>query len=234
MTQITVDILIFAAIAVFLFFKLRNVLGEVDQSDKDKSKSSMKPTTSNTNQKSSTNARLAKLNPQTGPEEWPTILPDFKLVANATAHNGLLQVHTTAPQFDPYHFLQGAKRAFPMIIEAVSKGDKKALKPLLSSGLYSLYSKEIDARKAKGEVWESDIVDLNTAVISDTQIDGQAATITVDFEAIEKITARDSEGNFIDDQNGTSEKTQNQWIFSKNLKSNNHIWTLIEVISTGE
>lgn len=233
MNQVTVDILIFAAIAVFLFFKLRNVLGEVDEADKQKPKPSLK-SVSKTVKKQPSSERLTKLNPKNAPGEWPSTFPDFKLVLNATAHNDLLQVHSQAPQFDPYQFLDGAKRAFPMIIEAFSKGDKTTLKKLLSKDLYDLYDTVINTRKENGETWHSDIVELNSAVISEAEIEGSVATITVDYKAVEEVTARNAQGDFIDDQNGEKEKTENQWIFSKDLKTKNHIWTLVKTNPVGE
>ncbi len=226
MNQAVLDILIFAAIAVFLFFKLRNVLGEVDDVD-DKGKTS-RPKSFNENATKQKNDRLARLNPQQGASEWPTTLPDFKLVAHATAHNSLLQIHAIAPHFDPYHFLQGAKRAFVMIIDAFSKGDKSSLKNLLEADLYESYSDIIDARIEKGETWNSEIVELKNALISTAEIHEDEAKITVDFEAVEKVTARDRDGNFINDEKGEPEKTENRWVFVKNIKDKEPRWRLVE------
>lgn len=233
MNQVTVDILIFAGIALFLFFKLRSVLGEVDESDKKKPTTSLK-SVSKTEKKGPSNQKLSKLNPKNAPGEFPSTFPDFKLVLNATVHNELLQIHSKAPQFDPYLFLEGAKRAFTIIIEAFSKGDKTTLKNLLSKDLYSLYERVIDTRKQNGETWNSDIVDIKNVVISDVDIDGSLAAITVDYKATEKVTARDAQGDFIDDQKGDVEKTENQWVFSKDLKAKNHIWTLVKTNPVGE
>lgn len=233
MNQAILDILIFAVIAVFLFFKLRNVLGEVSDEDKNSTKPSVKPKSQNIGRTSSAE-KLARLNPQAGPGEWPTTLPDFKLVTNATAHNALLQLHTVTPSFDPHHFLQGAERAFPMIIDAFSKGDKKTLESLLSENLYKDYAKAIDTREKNGETWDSEVVEMTTALISDADISDQIATITVDFETIEKTTVRDKEGNFIDEQDGQSEKSKNCWSFEKDLKSKQHIWTLTDTQPIGD
>lgn len=233
MNQAAVDILIFAGIAIFLFFKLRNVLGEVDESDKEKSKTTLKAV-DKTEKQSGSNDRLVKLSAKNAPGEFPSTFPDFKLVSNATVHNNLLHIHSTAPQFDPYHFLEGARRAFPMIIEAFSKGDKATLKKLLSEDLFTLYQDVIDGRQKNGETWDSDIVELNNVIISDADIKSGIAKITVDYEAVEKVTARDAQGEFIDDQKGDPEKTQSQWVFSKDIKAKNHIWSLVETNPIGD
>lgn len=234
MSQVTVDIIIFAAIAVFLFFKLRNVLGEVDESEQKPAVKQPVKTKTPSKTEQERMAKLNRLSVQFGPGHWPTVTPDFKLVMNATTHNNLLNVHKTYPQFDPYDFLQGAKRALPMIIEAVSKGDKTTLKNLLSEEIFSLYEEEIDRRRSQGETWDSDVTDIKSALISGVEVDGSRTELTVDYEAVEKITARDKEGNFIDDQDGRTEKTKYRWQFAKDMTSNNHIWTLIQADIIGE
>ena len=233
MNQATLDILIFAAIALFLFFKLRSVLGDVDEADQN-SKSSTKTDKVKKAPKVMANERLAKLNPQQGPGEWPTPLPDFKLVTDATAHNALLQIHTSASDFDPYHFIQGAKRAFSMIIEAFSKGDRSILQNLLSPELYQSYIEVIQEREEKGETWESEIVDLKKSLISDAKMIDGIAHLTVDFEAIEKVTVRDSKGSFIGDEKGMPEQTENRWVFAKDLKDKKTSWMLIETQEIGD
>lgn len=229
MNSAYIDIIVFAVIAVFLFFKLRSVLGEVDE---DSMSGSPKPTAkkSKTDDKSQ---RLAKLNPQTDSGEWPTPLPDFDLVANATAHNALVQVHAVVPAFNPYHFIDGARRAFEMIVIAFSNGDKKTLEPLLSAELFEAYAHVIDQRDKDQETWDTKIDDLMMTVISDAEISDDTLKMTVDYTAQERITARDKQGNVIDGHDGDKNIAKDRWVFCKSIKDKTEIWTLTDAQPLG-
>ena len=54
------------------------------------------------------------------------------------------------PRFDPDQFLQGARAAFAMIVEAYAKGDKAALRPLLADEVFAQFAGAIDAPRAGG------------------------------------------------------------------------------------
>ena len=54
------------------------------------------------------------------------------------------------PSFLPKEFLEGAKLAYEMIVEAFAKGDKPALKNLLSREVFDGFSKAIDSRSQAG------------------------------------------------------------------------------------
>ena len=49
------------------------------------------------------------------------------------------------PAFSPKEFLEGAKLAYEMIVEAFARGDKPALKNLLSREVFDGFSKAIDS-----------------------------------------------------------------------------------------
>ena len=49
--------------------------------------------------------------------------------------------------FNHIEFLEGAKRAFEMIVTSFNEGDKEKLKPLLTSEIFSIFAGIIDAKK---------------------------------------------------------------------------------------
>ena len=116
------DIVVFAAIAVFLVFRLRKVLGKKNGFEK-------KP-----NNKAG--AQLAETK-GTSANNIPEL--EEKISKLKTAYEII-------NDFNHKKFLEGAKRAFETIINAFNKGDKKTLKKLVTEGVFKSFEEAIDAK----------------------------------------------------------------------------------------
>ena len=118
------DIIIFAAIAGFLVFRLINVLGKRTGHE-------------NTQPKFDQKKAHEKTNKQT------PILPDQYIK--------LSKAYEALENFDHKNFLDGAKSAFETIINAFNKGDKKTLRPLLTPSVFKSFEIAIDEKKTDPE-----------------------------------------------------------------------------------
>ena len=118
-----IDILIFAGVAAFLIYRLRNVLG--------KRAGFQKKDLGNDGDLT----KGARLGPKTP-------LPSLKEneLKFATAYENL-------PDFDHKNFVEGAKFAFEAIVNAFNGGDKKTLKTLLTKNVLTSFEKAIDESK---------------------------------------------------------------------------------------
>lgn len=150
------DIIIFAAIAIFLVFRLKNVLGKRTGFEKDK-----------TNQANQQNEQLSdyKKNEKNIPE----------LASNIVE---LKKAYETLDNFDHNNFLEGAKAAFETIINAFNIGDKKTLKKLLTPEVFKLFEKTIQENTADPEV---QIFSLNIERVESVLIDKEKITIQIKF-----------------------------------------------------
>ena len=54
------------------------------------------------------------------------------------------------PSFDVEHFVVGARAAYELIVNAFAKGDREALRALLTPRVYDSYAAAITAREAEG------------------------------------------------------------------------------------
>ena len=113
------DIIIFAGIAVFLVYRLRNVLGKRTGFEKNISD---KTSSNNRDEKKSQN--VPELNDNIGE---------------------LKKAYEVLDNFDHNKFIEGAKLAFETIINSFNAGDKKTLKKLLTKEVYLIFEKEISA-----------------------------------------------------------------------------------------
>ena len=121
------DIIIFAAIAVFLFIRLKNVLGKREGFEKS----------------SQISKEIFKTDEEKPKEK---IIPDLdeKISKLSMAYEKL-------EDFDHKAFLDGAKNAFETIINAFKNGDKKTLSKLLLKDVYKSFEEAIDSKKTSNE-----------------------------------------------------------------------------------
>ena len=130
-------------------------------------------------------------------------------------------------------FLEGAKIAYETIITDFSDSDNKltSSKPLLSKKVYDEFKQALLERDEKGHFAEITFIGINSASIKEHKQVDNNLEVTVNFES-ELITClRDKEKKII---SGDPEKIKNisdTWTFSKDIRSNNPNWLLIDTIA---
>ena len=112
-----IDILIFAGVAAFLIYRLKNVLGKRTGFEK--------------------NSKINIVETETDVDMKPEI-PQLK-----ENEEKLELAYKTLPDFDHKNFLEGAKFAFETIINAFNNSDRKTLKKLLTKDVYNSFDKTI-------------------------------------------------------------------------------------------
>jgi predicted lipid-binding transport protein (Tim44 family) len=132
------------------------------------------------------------------------------------------------PGFAPRTFIEGAKMAYEMIVDGFAKGDKAALKNLLSKEVFDGFARAIDERQAQGHRIESRFVGIDKATIqSASLVGGRKATITVAFVS-EMITATyDKASEVIDGDPKEIREVTDVWTFERDVTSRNPNWKLV-------
>ena len=131
------------------------------------------------------------------------------------------------PSFTPRAFVEGAKVAYEMIIDAFAKGDKPALKSLLSKEVFDGFSRAIDARASQGQRVDSRFVGIDKAVIQQADVAGRKASITMEFVS-ELISATyDKAGEVIDGDPKEIRQVTDVWTFERDLGSRDPNWKLV-------
>ena len=148
------DIIIFAGIAVFLVFRLRNVLGKRTGFEK-------KP---NNN---------AGVQPTKTKEATVNNIPELEEKISK-----LKTAYETINDFNHKKFLEGAKRAFENIINAFNKGDKKSLKKLVTEDVFKSFEEAIDAKNINPDY---QFYSLNIERIEKVFVEGGHIKICIKF-----------------------------------------------------
>src|SRR4051812_22035434 len=95
----------------------------------------------------------------------------------------LLDIKLADRTFDTERFLAGSRAAYEMIVTSFARGERETLRPLLSDEVFETFDREIRAREAKKERVDFTFLSLKSARITDAELKGQTAEITVMFQS---------------------------------------------------
>ena len=185
------DIILFAAIAGFIIYRLRSVLGKRTGFQK-------KPTDHQ--------PKYKELKEEEQNQKIPSLL-DNQLK--------LETVYKNVSNFDHKQFLDGAKKAFEIIITAFNNGDKKTLKNLVSQDVYNAFEKAIDENTNNPSAqFYSLIIDS----VKNAKVENNTISISLNF--ISEQMLNNDEGKIV--------KNKDTWTFEKPTNSSSPIWILTQ------
>ncbi len=145
---------------------------------------------------------------------------------DAGAETGLRALIAADPAFDVAQFVEGAKSAYRMILEAFWKGDRETLEWLVEAEVRDSFVASIEARDAAGETLDNRLVSIERAAISDISVENKVARITVRFDADIAAITRDKDGNVIAGSLSDAVETHDVWVFGRDLRSDDPNWKL--------
>jgi predicted lipid-binding transport protein (Tim44 family) len=131
-------------------------------------------------------------------------------------------------RFDLLTFLEGAKAAYAMVLEAFWRGDKEELRQLCDDDVYQSFASAIDARAAAGETLDNRLVRIEDTVVHSARLDGRIARIAVAFVADIAAVTRNAEGEVVAGSMSDAVQTRDRWTFRRDIQSRDPNWLLIE------
>jgi predicted lipid-binding transport protein (Tim44 family) len=214
---VTFQIVILAMIAVFLGLRLYSVLGRRAEHEEEAI-----PGRIEERKISAATPALARKSNQPIPppaEASPAIL---------AIERGLREIAAADRRFDTLSFVDGAKGAYRMILEAYWRGDKEELGQLCDSDVYESFVAAIDARTAAGEQLENRLVRIEDATIASVSFEAPIARIAVRFAADLATVTRNANGDVVAGSLTDAVETRDVWTFSRNVTSAAPDWLLDE------
>ena len=125
-------------------------------------------------------------------------------------------------------FLKGAKIAYETIITNFASGNLKNIKSLLDKKIYDQFNDAIKERKEKGHISETTFIGINSASIKEHQNKSTILEVTVDFVSEIISCLKDKDKKIISGNPDIVKKVYDTWKFSKDVKSTNPNWLLID------
>jgi predicted lipid-binding transport protein (Tim44 family) len=227
--------IIFLALAVFIFLRLRSVLGrrtgrERPPYDPYSPRDAVRDTV-----RSPAGEKVVTLPPrpaETGARPVERAQPStdrWKGIAEngSPAASGLDAIAAADPSFDAKHFITGARAAYEMVVTAFAGGDRRQLRSLLSREVFDRFDAHIGEREGRGETVEMKFVSIDSSAITGAELRNRTAQITVRFVSKLVSATRDRAGAVID---GNAEKVTDVtdvWTFARDVSSRDPNWKVV-------
>lgn len=228
--SLDVTTIIFLALAVFVIWRLRSVLGQKTGAERSPFKPVDRSRTEPQARADGDNVvRLPGADrvqpapaPAAAPRDWRGITEPGSEVAR-----GLEACLQAEPGFDPRAFLEGAKSAYETIMIAFAKGDRKTLRGLLSKEVGEAFERAIVERERNRQTLETTFVSIDKAEIVAVEVRNRVAHVTVRFLSNLITATRNADGKVVDGSAETVVEVPDVWTFSRTLGSRDPNWQLV-------
>jgi len=215
------SLVVFAALAIFVVWKLRSVLGVRVDREAPPPAAQFQPRRAPLGSSTLPGAPPADdLPPVRHEDRWNGIAEK----GAASAADGLDGIAAADPRFDGHAFLDGARRAYEMIVSAFAKGDRDTLRPLLSKDVFDGFASEIARREAAGESVETAIVAIDSALVESASAAPRLNEITVRFAVRLMNIRKDKAGAVI--EGGATMPVDELWTFARDPRASDPNWKL--------
>lgn len=228
-----IDVLLFGLVAAFLFFRLRSVLGKRTGHER------QRPNPFAPAPESPTETGVRRDNVIPLPERQDGArAPELSPAPGAAVGGGVLSMGLAAikradPGFNEEEFLGGARAAFEMIVDAFSRADSNALRPLLAPDVMQQFDGAIQQRRAHGETLETVVHSVKAIAINEARMEGSNAVVTVQYVTEQTNVTRDRDGKIVDGDPKAVETITDFWSYSRDVKATDPNWLLIATRTGG-
>ena len=140
---------------------------------------------------------------------------------------GLDAIVTADKNFDVKQFIAGARAAYEMIVTAYAVGDRRSLKNLLAREVYDGFDAVIREREARGETVETRFISIDRTEITNAELRGKIAQLTLRFVSQLVSATRNRNGNLIDGSADAVTNVTDVWTFAREVTSRDPNWNLV-------
>ncbi|WP_134680995.1 Tim44/TimA family putative adaptor protein [Paracoccus ravus] len=215
MSNPMLQLLVLAAIAIFLILRLRGVLGTRDGFEA----------------------------PQL-PEERPAprrfdVIDGASDASDGDIHDhaepgspnakALLAMKQVEPDFEVGPFLSGAKSAYEMILMAFERGDLSEVRDFLAPPVAEAFESVIADRQARNLTTEAQFLGTRETALASAEFNAatRQAEVSVRFVGEMIIATRDAAGQVVDGDPKAARKQRDTWTFARQMGSNDPNWQLV-------
>jgi predicted lipid-binding transport protein (Tim44 family) len=214
---VIIQIVILAMIAAFLGLRLYSVLGRRAEHEEEPVPTRFEPADQGAQRAAIPQARAAQ-----------PVRPLGLEGALPAVERGVREIAAADRKFDISGFVEGAKGAYAMVLEAFWTGDRETLKELCDEDVYAGFDAAISAREAAGETLDNRLVRIDDAKIDAAELVGKTARVTVRFQADIAAVTRDKDGQVIAGSLDDAIETRDLWTFKRDVRESDPHWLLDE------
>jgi predicted lipid-binding transport protein (Tim44 family) len=220
MSDKMIELLILFAIAAFVLFKLRSVIG------------------TRTGYEAPPDYLSRGNAPRGMPDRGAPETPAGPLDVDDEAEPGrplsgevaaaLATIRRAEPDFSLPQFLSGARQAYEMILMAYEAGDRGTLRNLLAPDVYAAFDQVIAERETKGLRVEARFVGVRDLRLEHAEFDPDTGEADLTLRIVgEMITAvRDAENRIVEGDPNEVRRQTDVWTFSRSMGARDPNWLL--------
>ena len=217
MNSAMIELIILAVVAVFVFMRLKNVLGTRTGFEK-----------------------------HTGPLPNGDPAPrrrDFSVIEGgadreeeiaAIAEPGsetadaLRRMAAAEPEFSPAEFIKGARRAYEMILIAFENGDTETLRPLLAPDVFDSFVAAIGEREDKGLTVEARFIGVRESKIFSAIFNQETGEADIEIRFVGELISvvRNAEHEVVEGDPTEIRRQTDLWTFSRRMGVSDPNWLL--------
>ena len=216
-----VQVIVLAIVALFLFWRLKSVLGSRQGFEKTNENitQSKKPSASN----KKNNDNIIDLHPSSVDDD----IADY-VEENSPQFNTLVELKKIETDWQVSHFVSGAKLAYEEILMAFENGDLKKIEKMCSTDVFSTFKDVIDDRNQKGLKVEATFGGVRDIRIKDVKLNKRnlEANITMVFRCDITYSIKDKNDTLIEGGPDKIKKQKDIWTFARKMNSNKPNWYL--------
>jgi predicted lipid-binding transport protein (Tim44 family) len=209
-----IQLLVLAAIAVFLILRLKNVLGTREGFEKP-------PIPAPTPQRSGPAFEVIEGGPDLD-------ITDHFDEGTAQAR-ALAEMKRIEPSFNVTDFLAGGRGAYEMIVMGYETGELDSIKPFLSGEIYESFVDGVAAREDQGLKIEANFIGVREMQLESVTLDPDTkeAELTLRFVAELTQAVLNAEGEVVEGSLTDAKKQKDTWVFARHMGSDDPNWFLV-------
>ena len=201
------DILIFAIIAIFLVFRLKNILGT----------------------KSELNETKVKKDNDTN--VFSNVISIDKKQTKDEYDKEVIKIQQIDKSFNKQEFLSGSEVFFKMVLDSFVLGNLDKVKDFIKPSILKNFNQVINERKKEKETLIIDIKSINKIELISATVSKANIKINVLFETFQIKALKDKTENIIDGDINEEILVKDIWVFERKTNDINPNYTLIETKS---
>ena len=215
MNSSVIQLLVLAAIALFLVFRLKNVLGTRTGFEKPPA----------VDARGSDDVRRDFEVIEGGPDLDITDHVD----EGTPSAKALAAMKEAEPSFNVTEFVSGARQAYEMILMAFETGDLSPVQPFLSEDVYEAFLGVISDREDKGLTVEASFIGVRETSLEEAEYDEATGEGQVTLRFVGELTSvvRDTEGTIVEGNPNEIRKPKHIWTFGRIMGSDDPNWKLV-------
>lgn len=216
--MISADIIVLGFIAGFILYRLYTTLGRKDNDG------NLHPTTKKNNL-----SGIIDISSMVKTIDEPSYkLSSIEISLRDGFEDVVDKIMKIEENFSLEKFLNGAQKAFEMVLTAFAENDRQTLENLLDKSTYKQFISEIDKRIRNKVTLNLTLVALPKVEIKDINLRNKRLSIEVFYHSQQINLLKDDKGNIIEGDVSQIDNVEDTWTFSKELNSNQD-WKLVKV-----